>query len=291
MHSPEVLRFYLTKRNILYKIFCASTGQFSSSQLPPKLGFPALLRSPLDQLIQQARKAYNAQLARVRLRLEQLSLAVADELEPETGPQASAASGFMRGLKGRELECEFYREYFAQKAGEKRAMERMFPELRCQVCSEDDDTCYDNPLLECHSCGMLVHKLCYNEVGNVDLEEFECDACREFGDEGRYLRCPLCPIEGGAMRPTQLPINCSLFEKKNPQFYQFYNGPDTVGLELFARRKLVGLQQRPHTALVSQAPQLDNLPPFVSSACQNAVVPPSCFGPGQANFHSKALRV
>lgn len=42
--------------------------------------------------------------------------------------------------------------------------------------------------------------------------EWICDACKAFGIDGKYVRCPLCTRRGGAVRQTKLSsFNNTLF--------------------------------------------------------------------------------
>ena len=76
---------------------------------------------------------------------------------------------------------------------------------RCAVCDMDVD--YDNDqFVSCDSCGITVHQSCYGVKEAPDIDDmWLCRACelRESGDPAP--QCCLCPVQGGALKPTTLP--------------------------------------------------------------------------------------
>lgn len=48
-----------------------------------------------------------------------------------------------------------------------------------------------------------------------------CDLCKEIGNSGRYLRCPLCQEIGGAMKKSILTCETTTFTYINPSFNEF----------------------------------------------------------------------
>ena len=76
---------------------------------------------------------------------------------------------------------------------------------RCAVCDMDVD--YDNDqFVSCDSCGITVHQSCYGVKEAPDIDDmWLCRACelREAGDPAP--QCCLCPVQGGALKPTTLP--------------------------------------------------------------------------------------
>lgn len=76
---------------------------------------------------------------------------------------------------------------------------------RCAVCSSEVD--YDtDQLIHCHSCGIAVHQSCYG-VRKLPRPEDKwiCRACECVQRGEPRPRCAVCPIEGGALKPTTLP--------------------------------------------------------------------------------------
>ncbi|GAB2272675.1 hypothetical protein Dimus_007498 [Dionaea muscipula] len=70
---------------------------------------------------------------------------------------------------------------------------------RCNVCHMDEEY-EDNLFLQCDKCRMMVHARCYGE-DSVDGVLWLCNLCRPRAPE--YTPpCCLCPIVGGAMKPT-----------------------------------------------------------------------------------------
>ncbi|XP_021733247.1 histone-lysine N-methyltransferase ATX1-like [Chenopodium quinoa] len=70
---------------------------------------------------------------------------------------------------------------------------------RCNVCHMDEE--YENNLfLQCDKCRMMVHARCYGEE-SVDGRLWLCNLCRVGAPESTPP-CRLCPVVGGAMKPT-----------------------------------------------------------------------------------------
>lgn len=71
---------------------------------------------------------------------------------------------------------------------------------RCAVCRWVEDWDY-NKMIICNRCQIAVHQECYG-VNNVqDFTSWVCRAC-ETPDVRR--QCCLCPVEGGALKPTDI---------------------------------------------------------------------------------------
>ncbi|GAB4858033.1 Mn(2+) transporter atx2 [Ancistrocladus abbreviatus] len=70
---------------------------------------------------------------------------------------------------------------------------------RCSVCHMDEE--YEtNLFLQCDKCRMMVHARCYGEE-SVDGVLWLCKICRP-GAPKSIPPCCLCPVVGGAMKPT-----------------------------------------------------------------------------------------
>ncbi|KAL8136520.1 hypothetical protein V2J09_002521 [Rumex salicifolius] len=70
---------------------------------------------------------------------------------------------------------------------------------RCSVCHMDEE--YEtNLFLQCDKCRIMVHARCYGEVCADDVLWF-CNLCRPGAPESTPPCC-LCPVVGGAMKPT-----------------------------------------------------------------------------------------
>ncbi|KAJ6403892.1 hypothetical protein OIU84_012148 [Salix udensis] len=71
---------------------------------------------------------------------------------------------------------------------------------KCNVCHMDEE--YENNLfLQCDKCRMMVHARCYGELEPVDGVLWLCNLCRP-GAPNSPPPCCLCPVIGGAMKPT-----------------------------------------------------------------------------------------
>ncbi|CAA6659821.1 unnamed protein product [Spirodela intermedia] len=71
---------------------------------------------------------------------------------------------------------------------------------RCDVCHMDEEY-EDNLFLQCDKCRMMVHARCYGELEPKDGSLWHCNLCRPQAPKVPP-RCCLCPVTGGAMKPT-----------------------------------------------------------------------------------------
>ncbi|KAK4489122.1 hypothetical protein RD792_004916 [Penstemon davidsonii] len=71
---------------------------------------------------------------------------------------------------------------------------------KCNVCHMDEE--YENNLfLQCDKCRMMVHAKCYGELEPSGGVLWLCNLCRP-GAPKSPPPCCLCPVVGGAMKPT-----------------------------------------------------------------------------------------
>ncbi|GJX55519.1 histone-lysine N-methyltransferase ATX2-like protein isoform X1, partial [Tanacetum coccineum] len=71
-----------------------------------------------------------------------------------------------------------------------------------RVTTNNGDQEYANKLfLQCDKCRMMVHARCYEELEPVDGVLWLCNLCRPGAPEVSPPCC-LCPVTGGAMKPT-----------------------------------------------------------------------------------------
>ena len=77
---------------------------------------------------------------------------------------------------------------------------------RCAVCDDDRDFEWDQ-LVSCDGCHVAVHQSCYGVTTLPDAAlGWLCTACEETGGSAsEQKRCALCPVEGGALKPTTIP--------------------------------------------------------------------------------------
>ncbi|KAF3439869.1 hypothetical protein FNV43_RR18147 [Rhamnella rubrinervis] len=71
---------------------------------------------------------------------------------------------------------------------------------RCAICRWVEDW-EDNKMIICNRCQIAVHQECYGAKDVQDFTSWVCRAC-ETPDVNR--ECCLCPIKGGAMKPTDV---------------------------------------------------------------------------------------
>ncbi|XP_078433868.1 histone-lysine N-methyltransferase TRX1-like isoform X2 [Wolffia australiana] len=71
---------------------------------------------------------------------------------------------------------------------------------RCDVCHMDEEY-EDNLFLQCDKCRMMVHAKCYGELELKDGALWHCHLCRPEAPKITPICC-LCPVTGGAMKPT-----------------------------------------------------------------------------------------
>jgi len=73
----------------------------------------------------------------------------------------------------------------------------------CSVCNLDYD--YDfNQFITCTACGVTVHQFCYGVMKRPALDDvWLCRAC-ENQKKGEKAQCCVCPVEGGALKPTTI---------------------------------------------------------------------------------------
>lgn len=71
---------------------------------------------------------------------------------------------------------------------------------RCAICRWVEDWDY-NKIIICNRCQIAVHQECYGVSNSQDFASWVCRACEtpEFERE-----CCLCPVKGGALKPTDI---------------------------------------------------------------------------------------
>ncbi|KAL5572102.1 hypothetical protein UlMin_021699 [Ulmus minor] len=84
---------------------------------------------------------------------------------------------------------------------------------RCAVCRwvEDWD---DNKIIICNRCQIAVHQECY---GAKDVQDFTSWVCRTCETPELTRECCLCPVKGGALKPTDVDslwvhVTCAWFQ-------------------------------------------------------------------------------
>ena len=83
-------------------------------------------------------------------------------------------------------------------------------DIVCLVCN-DGDYEDNNLIVYCSICQMTVHQNCYGIV-DIPKDDWNCYSCICYGIyQSKEIECILCPVRGGAMKPSLL--------KKNSNFY------------------------------------------------------------------------
>ncbi|PKA64430.1 Histone-lysine N-methyltransferase ATX4 [Apostasia shenzhenica] len=84
---------------------------------------------------------------------------------------------------------------------------------RCAICRWVEDWEY-NKIIICNRCQIAVHQECYGARNIPDLTSWVCRAC----ETPQYKReCCLCPVKGGALKPTDIQelwvhVTCAWFQ-------------------------------------------------------------------------------
>nr|GME17234.1 histone-lysine N-methyltransferase ATX4-like isoform X2 [Ipomoea batatas] len=71
---------------------------------------------------------------------------------------------------------------------------------RCAICRWVEDWDY-NKIIICNRCQIAVHQECY---GATDIQDFASWVCRACETPEIERECCLCPIKGGALKPTDI---------------------------------------------------------------------------------------
>ncbi|KAG2599524.1 hypothetical protein PVAP13_5KG429000 [Panicum virgatum] len=84
---------------------------------------------------------------------------------------------------------------------------------RCAVCRWVEDWDY-NKIVICNRCQIAVHQECYGVSGKQDFTSWVCRACEK---PGQKRECCLCPVRGGALKPTNVDnlwvhVTCAWFQ-------------------------------------------------------------------------------
>ncbi|XP_042000585.1 histone-lysine N-methyltransferase ATX5-like isoform X1 [Salvia splendens] len=73
---------------------------------------------------------------------------------------------------------------------------------RCAICRWVEDWDY-NKIIICNRCQIAVHQECYGTGNSQDFASWVCRACETPEVE---RECCLCPVKGGALKPTDVQI-------------------------------------------------------------------------------------
>ena len=109
---------------------------------------------------------------------------------------------FFEYLKKQKLKQLHVNENVQQPSKVINGDENVVEDIKCQVCTDGDYT-DDNLIVFCATCNISVHQRCVG-LAKVPSESWICEVCHAFGPKGRFLRCPMCTVKGGALKRTTI---------------------------------------------------------------------------------------
>ncbi len=121
-------------------------------------------------------------------------------------------------------------------------------DIVCLVCS-DGDYEDNNLIVYCSKCQMTVHQQCYGIV-TIPEEDWLCFPCQFYDDEkAKQIECVLCPIKGGAMKPSNLKLKSCFFRdmmslrRDNYRNNYYFNSENNCFLSSNSAPNLVEIKQ------------------------------------------------
>ena len=87
---------------------------------------------------------------------------------------------------------------------------------RCAICRRVEDSPHDR-IIVCNGCNIGVHQNCSGVTDSLD--SWVCTACQRAKTEIKPQCCCLCPVMGGALKPTTTPgfwvhVTCACFNNQ-----------------------------------------------------------------------------
>ncbi|XP_044507771.1 protein Jade-1-like [Mangifera indica] len=112
--------------------------------------------------------------------------------EAETEEESKEISEFNSNLESKSLEDE-----------EVACGEDDDDGIVCAICQSTDGDSKD-PIVLCDGCDLMVHTTCYGNplVKNIPEGDWFCAQCLASKEKNSQFSCCLCPMKGGAMKPT-----------------------------------------------------------------------------------------
>ncbi|KAK9910193.1 hypothetical protein M0R45_034164 [Rubus argutus] len=89
---------------------------------------------------------------------------------------------------------------------------------RCAICRWVDDW-EDNKMIICNRCQIAVHQECY---GAKDVQDFTSWVCRACETPDVIRECCLCPVKGGALKPTDVDTLWNLLWNPSNSTHYFF---------------------------------------------------------------------
>ncbi|KAK9830484.1 hypothetical protein WJX72_011976 [[Myrmecia] bisecta] len=138
------------------------------------------------------------------LELKGIDIKPPQKQNPSGGTPKPMAPPPVKEPKPEKAVAPIYAPWMDMSVGEHTPIKVRWAGDRCSVCDSDIDFDYDQ-LVSCDMCGITVHQSCYGvpELPGVD-DMWLCRAC-ELKEEGKPPpQCCVCPVEGGALKPTDV---------------------------------------------------------------------------------------
>ncbi|KAK9674233.1 hypothetical protein RND81_12G219800 [Saponaria officinalis] len=113
--------------------------------------------------------------------------------------------------------------------------------IMCAVCSSTDGDPKD-PIVFCDGCELMVHANCYGNPLTESIPEGDwlCKKCEH--DKNDVFNCCLCPVTGGALKPTNdgrwAHIGCAVLVPE--VFFEDSEGRDGIDCSLVPNRRWKG---------------------------------------------------
>lgn len=121
--------------------------------------------------------------------------------------------------------------------------------ISCAVCESTDGNPSD-PIVFCDGCDVMVHARCYGNplINNIPEGDWFCSQCLASNSsssvekKGKPFSCCLCPINGGAMKPTNdgrwAHVVCAVFVPE--VFFEDPEGREGIDCSMVPKRRWEG---------------------------------------------------
>ncbi|XP_074311187.1 uncharacterized protein LOC141647049 [Silene latifolia] len=112
--------------------------------------------------------------------------------------------------------------------------------IMCAVCESTDGDPTD-PIVFCDGCDLMVHSTCYGNplIKSIPEGDWFCAKCSDFGSSSSSVNCCLCPVKGGAMKPTKdgrfAHIVCAVLVPE--VFFEDSEGRDGIDCSMVPKRR------------------------------------------------------
>lgn len=184
-------------------------------ELPPSKRYKLLLHHQEDLSHSSSQSPYFLQSLPAKKRLACFTAAVCLPAKKRVWAPFYSSSIDLNLRPGDEAEEEERPKEQANSGGEEADEED--DGVICAVCRSTDGDPLD-PIVFCDGCDLMVHASCYGSplIDSIPEGEWFCALCERRAEKGAgETNCCLCPVQGGAMKPTEdgrwAHIVCALF--------------------------------------------------------------------------------